>query len=202
MDSPDQFDPSNTSIKISDASSLLRKMIDPNERPFTKTVLKHNNSLVDEWHETVLKNICDSKGCIRAGQMWHEWQYFYYGKTLKPFINLFEEGLVIRPEKKIVDFWVKTFTESSIKDLSNMGISLVGYGWKIILDEIFIRNCIDRWEKIYSESEDPMVWRKLANSHPKLWNSNNENPFWQLEALETIIQKVLTVIKTPVSPEK
>lgn len=202
MDSSDQFDPSNTAIKISDAASILRKVVDPNERPYTKTVLKHNNLMVDEWHEKVLKNICDSRGCIRAGQMWYEWQYFYYGKVIRPFMDHLEKGLIVRPDEKVVNYWVKTFTDFSIKSLSNMGSPLVGYGWKIILDETLIRGCIDKWEKVYKDSDDPLVWRKLSNNFPKLWNLNNENPFWDLEEFEQILQKVMTVLRTPVSPEK
>lgn len=198
----EHFDPSNTAIKISDASSLLRKQIDPNERPFTKTVLKANNSLVDEWHETVLKNICDTKGCIRAGQMWYEWQYFYFGKTLSQFVEHLEKGLVVRPDKKAVDFWVKTFTEGTVKTLSNMGSPLVGYGWKVVVDEAFIRSSLDKWDKIYSKSQDPLVWRKLANNFPKLWSATNENPFWSTEEFDQVTQKVMTVLRTPISPEK
>lgn len=162
MEQTENFDPSNTPIRISDAASMLRRQIDPNERPYTKTVLKLNNSLVDEWYETILKNICDTKGCIRAGQMWYEWQYFYIGKTIKQFVESIENGLVMRPDKKAVDYWVKTLKESSVKTLSNMGSPLVGYGWKLIVDETFIRSYLDKWDKIYSVADNPLTWEKTS----------------------------------------
>ena len=69
-------------IHISNLSSMFRREIHPNEKPYTNIVLKSNNRLIDEWEREVLKKICDKNGCIRDGQAWDEWQYFYTGKII------------------------------------------------------------------------------------------------------------------------
>jgi len=194
------MDPACTAVPISDAASMLRRPVGDNERPYNKTVIKSNNALVDEWYEQVLKKICGSSGTIMAGQMWCEWQYFYTGKTIKKFIDGLDMGRVCRPHSGAVEYWVKVFTESDVKQLSNMGAPLVGHGWKLLIDEGFIRGQLAKWSAIYSKTDDPLVWRKLANDHPKLWNMDGESPFWGPDDFIKITEKVMPLLKIPISP--
>jgi hypothetical protein len=196
------MDMMNIPIRIGDAASMMRKAVPPNERPYTRTVLKFNNKLVDEWEEKVLRKICGSSGTILAGQVFSEWHYFYNGKTIKSFINGLNDGIISRPAEKAVEYWVDVFTRFSVKQLTDLGSPLVGYGWKLIIDETYIREQLNKWDKIYCLSDDPLQWRKLANDHPKLWNIDGESPFWGPDDFVNISEKVLTFLKTPIAPSQ
>lgn len=195
-------EPGMAPIRISDASSMLRKRINVNERPYTNAIYKYNNSLVDEWHEKVLMKIADKNGQVRAGQVWGEWRFFLDGKTVPQFMKELEIGHVCRPTANSVDYWVEVFTKKSIEEIAAMGQSAVGHGWKLIVDETFIRSSIEKWEKVYKGYDDPMAWRKRAHNNPKLWAEDYDSPFWGPEELKDIHQKVLTVLKISVSPEQ
>lgn len=194
------MDPGLTPVRISDAASMLRRELSANERPYNKTVIKSNNSIIDEWYEVVLEKICGSSGTIMAGQMWCEWQYFYTGKTIKKFVDAINTGHVSRPLNTMVEYWVETFTNADMKQLCNLGAPLVGHGWKLLIDESFIREQLLKWDLVYSKSDDPLQWRKLANNHPKLWNVNGESPFWGPDDYVKISEKVMTLLKIPISP--
>lgn len=190
----------NKPMKIIDAASMLRRKLEENERPFMLVVLKNNNKLVDEWYEEVLKKTCNRDLTIKAGQVHGEWEYFYNGKIIKNFIDNINDGYIIRPDEKAVKHWVYVFTHYTMEKLIELGSNCVGYGWKLISDELYIKRTLERWEKIYSKSDDPLEWRKLANNYPKLWNLDGENPYWDRETLDNITQKVMTILKTPIQP--
>ena len=196
---PDATDPGMMPIRITDAASMLRRPINPNERPYTQAVYLKNNKLVDEWYEQVLQKIADKKCEIRAGQVWGEWQFFYHGKILPQFMKAFEDGKVCRPDSVAVEYWVDTFTKKSIEELAEMGPALVGHGWKRVCDESFIRGSVAKWEKVYSLTNDPLKWRKLAHETPSLWNAENDSPFWGREEIQDVTQKVVTVLKTTIT---
>lgn len=201
MEDNKKFNPGNTDLRITDASSMLRSPIDANERPFKKHAIKANNALVDEWHNSVLVKICDANGSIKAGQVEFEWQYFYTGKTIPQFISHLEKGLILRASKETINYWVNIFeTYSSVK-LASLGTPVVGCGWKLLIGEAHIRDCEEKWEKIYKHSNDPLKWRKDANNYPKLWNQDKSIvPFWENKKFEEIAQKVLSILQTPIQP--
>lgn len=195
-------DPGMAPIRVSDACSMLRKRIHLNERPYTNAIYKYNNSLVDEWNEKVMLKIADKNGQVRAGQVWGEWRFFLDGKTIPPFMKAIEDGYVCRPTSQAVDFWVDLFTKKSVEELAAFGQSSIGHGWKLIVDETFIRASIEKWEKVYKGYDDPMAWRKRGHNNPKLWAEDYDSPFWGPEELKDVTQKVLTVLKISVSPEQ
>lgn len=197
---PDTMDPGLAPIKISDAASMFRRPIDPNERPYTQAMIRRNNKYVDEWYNLILKKIASKTSEIRAGQVYGEWQYFYYGKILPGFIAAIKEGHASRPSEKAVDHWVKLFTSASIEDLAELGPAAVGHGWKLVTDENYIRGSLEKWDKIYSKSDDPLVWRKLAHDNAKLWSNDFSNYFWSPEQLQDISQKVTTVLRIDIAP--
>jgi len=199
-----EFDPTplNNPVRISDAASMLRRKIDPNERPYAKDTMKFNNNLVDEWHDKVLKHICTKDGTIRVGQMYQEWQFFHTGKIIYKFMDGLTTGIICRPSETAITFWVKEFTDKSVKQLVQLGAPLLSVGWKLIIDETLIRKLSEKYEKIYKHTQDPLEWRKLGNDYPKLWNSDHESPFWSAEDLAVITQKVMTILRTPITAEE
>jgi hypothetical protein len=192
----------NKSMRVSDARCALMVLIDKNERPYKAATQKFNNDLVEQWYEQVLKKICDREGMIKAGQVMLEWQTFYDGKTTSRIIHELNEGTIERPSKKCVDHWVKIFTEYDVSGLMKLGQPAVGLGWRTVVTETFLRNAQDKWDIIYSKSNDPLEWRKLANDNPKLWNSEHVSPFWGDEILDDVNTKVATVLSSRIEPRQ
>jgi hypothetical protein len=188
-------------IRIADVAIMLRRAISKNERPYTQAMFLHNNEMVDEWYDKVLIKIADGRGMIRAGQAWGEWCFFQTGKIISQFIEGLNNGYIHRPDSKTVDWWVKNFNEKSIRELAMIGPWFVGNGWKVIIDETYIRNMIAKWEKIYSLTDDPLKWRKLALDNPKLWDMDHESPFWEREEYKDLAEKIYAVTKIVVSPQ-
>lgn len=187
-------------IRVIDASSMFRREIDPNERPYTAAVLKANNKIVDEWESSVLKKICNEKGMIRDGQIFGEWQSFYTGKFIYKFMQQLNEGLIFRPTETVIEYWKKVFFSFKIEELMELGAPVVSHGWKMIIDENFTVDLIKKWEAVYSKSNDPLVWRKLNGENPKLWSEEATNHFWDSQTYKEIHARVMTVIKTPIIP--
>lgn len=194
-------DPGMEPMRISDASAMLKRPLSPNIPPYTRAVVEHNNKLVDEWYKIILLKIADKNGQIRAGQMYGEWRFFYDGKLVSEFMKAYEEGHVARPAPEVVDYWVKIFTKKQPEELAAMGAPIVGHGWKMLTDETYIRSNLAKYEKVYQGSSDPLVWRKKAHNNPKLWAVDYDNPFWDIEELKDVTQKVMTVLKIDISPQ-
>jgi hypothetical protein len=190
----------NEPMRISDAASLLRREIDFNERPLAKLMLLGNNAIVDEWHEKVLKKICNTKGQIKSGQFNVEWEYFYNGIILPNFIKGLESGLIVRPDTKIIECWKFILENEDMETLIKRGPPVIGHGWKLLMDEFYISKSLQRWELVYSHSDDPMVWRKLANNHPKLWNEDGNICFWPKTKYDEVAQKVQTILSVRIAP--
>lgn len=185
---------------IIDASSMFKRKISPNEKPFEKTVMERNNKKVQDWHDRVLKEICDSKGKVIAGRVVSEWQFFDDAEKVTKFHKAIEAGKIKRLSKEIVDYWVNVLRKSSVEDMLDLGVEVIGYGWRVIQDEIFAKKIIDKWERVYGKSDDPLEWRDLANSNSHLWNIDFDNPFWDEEENEVINEKLKAVLGIKVKP--
>jgi hypothetical protein len=187
-------------IRVIDVTSMFRRLIDENERPYMVSVLKANNKLIDEWEKEILTKICDKNTFIRDGQVLGEWQSFYTGKIIYNFIDRMEKGLLSRPSKTVVDYWVNFFTKVSIEEMMKEGAPLIAHGWKILIDENCTLGMLDKWEQVYSKTTKPLEWRELNSKNPKLWSRESDNHFWNEDDYKKIVEKVLTVIKTPIQP--
>ena len=104
-------------IKTSDAASMLRRKVRKNERPYTTTVIKLNNRLVDEWKKTLLDKLSDHNGTVRTLKVWQSWGIFYEGKTVQKVIELRNGGFLPKTDRNVIDYWVKFFEKSTIEDL-------------------------------------------------------------------------------------
>jgi len=195
------FDMNKKPIKITDIVGMLKRQISANERPYVASVIKNNNAIIDEFHEKVLKKICTPEMCIQAGQAMVEWNYFYQGKITKHYIELLNKGLVPTYDETVIKEWIEIFTTKDVVELSNLGQLLVSLGWKLISDDEYRKKCVEMWEKIYSKSDDPMVWRKEANNHPKLWSSEFIYSFWTTEVFQDVYSKYNTAMSVQIQPQ-
>ncbi len=195
-----EHNPANSPIRISDACMMFRKEIQKNERPYTASVLKENNALVDEWYNTVLKKICNRQGQIMAGQVWIEWNYFYDGKTIPTFVKAIEDGHIPTPLASEVQYWKTLFEEKSISELIQLGAPTIGHGWKLILSDMYTKKMMEKWDKVYKECDDPLIWRKKGNDFPKLWSQDSDFVFvgWDAETSKDVAEKVGTILHNPI----
>lgn len=188
-------------IRVINASSMFRREISKNEKPYLATALKFNNKLVDEWEKEILKKICNKEGMIRDGQILSEWQSFYTGKIIYGFMENLEKGYIMRPSKECVEYWKKIFTSCSVDEMLAIGAVNISYGWKLMTDENFILGMLEKWEVVYSKTKEPMMWRELNGENPKLWAKEHDNKFWDENELKDVYERVMTVTKTIISPQ-
>jgi hypothetical protein len=195
----EEMDFHDAPIKTTDAASMLRRRTRKNERPYTATVIKLNNRLVDEWKKTLLDRMADQKGMVRTIKVWQSWGIFYEGKTVQKVIELRDQGLLPKTDKKVIDYWVEFFEKSTIEDLHEYGHGTVSFGWLLLQNEIRLWCADEKWEKIYSKSDDPYEWYQESFKHPDLVQGK-KLPFWDMDKLKEIEERMATVLHVQVEP--
>lgn len=194
----DRFDVYNVPISVTDASSMLRTKIQPNMRPYTLQVVKLNNRLVDDWEEKVLKKMADRRGTVPSGKVWPSWKLYFEGKGILEYVKI--RNMIPRVTKDQLKFWTEFFHHSTLEEIHSCGVGVVSFGWDIIETELRSWNADQKWEKIFSKSEDPLEWEKMAPSHQSLLKGELF-PFWNQEILKTISEKVGTILHLQITPE-
>lgn len=187
-------------ISLRDASSMLRKRVRPNDKPYTQTTTKLNNRMVDDWAKNVLKPLADTRGTIPSGRVWGSWQLYYEGKGIEKYAKLREQGVLPRVEKEVLDFWIEFFETLSVEEMHDYGVGAVSSGWSIICNETRMHFADEKWEKLYSQSEDPLYWEKEHFKYKDLIDGI-PHPFgWNREKFGEITEKVMTVLANQVTP--
>lgn len=189
----------NTPMRIADAANMFRRPVSKNERPYEKEVLIQNNEIIEEWYKKVLLGIAGKQSEIPSGRVNQCLQTFLQGKEIQQHQN-YKEHLLEYPEHKI-RFWIDKFTTASVTELSKMGYGLVSAGWNIITMGIRYYFADQKWEKVYSQSSDPLVWDKLANANPHLMNGRPMPFDLSFESFKELEDKVMAVLKNPIGPK-
>jgi hypothetical protein len=187
----------NAPISVSDACSMLRRKIGRNEPPYTQTIVKLNNQLVDEWEQTVLRKTCNSKCQVIATKVERSWAIFHEGKVMPSARKIME--LVPRPTKEQLQFWLDFFEKSSIEDLHKLGAGAVSCGWQLVLGELKFWYIEQKYEQIYSKSDDPLEWEKIAIKHGQLFEGKLF-PFWNEELFKEICEKIQAILSITIEP--
>jgi hypothetical protein len=190
----------NMPMKISDAASMLRKQVNKNERPYEKIVLTRNNRIVDRWYNEVLMKICDRNGTVPAGRVSECFNYFYQGLEITQFMR-FREHLLFFDEKKVM-FWIEFLMTKSIDELHEAGPAIVASAWSMITNAIKYHFAEKVWEAVYSKSDDPKEWDRLANENPHVMHGR-PMPFGLTTTnLSDMEGKVSVVVRTVIEPTK
>lgn len=188
----------NQPMRISDAASSLRKKIDKNERPYQHEIYSRNNTLVDEWYETVLTKLADKNGMIPAMRVADCWNYFYNGNQIaksRKYIKYFPD---VNHEK--IKFWINLISKGSIAELYEVGITTILVGWDMISAGIRYHFADEAWEKVFSKSTDPLVWDKMCNDNPHLMH-NRILPYGLTEELvKSMAEKVMALRTCDIKP--
>lgn len=193
----------NSSIKTSDAASMLRHNIGKNEKPYSQIVKKLNNRCVDRWEKEVLRNI-SKNGVLPAMRVWPSWSTFIEGFHLKSaFENI---KMLPRLTEEQLNFWLNTFKEKSVSELYKFGTPMLAWAWTAVENELRIRMSEEKWEKIYTDEngnyiDDPMVWSKNGWHHKDV-AENKKLPFWGEDAYRDAHEKVSFILSTQVTPDE
>jgi hypothetical protein len=193
----------NSPIRIGDATAMLRKRINANEKPYTAEVLRQNNARVDEWQNSVLRKIARDDGCIPAGRVEGCLRYFIEGKEIYAIKKFKDMNGAHLPQisDETVKFWIDYIKRSSPTELYQVGAFVLTQGWGIIQNAITLHFSHRKWEEVYSQSDDPATWDKLANDHPHTMN-NKQIPFGlDSDTLNDMRDKVMAVLRTPIEPQ-
>lgn len=188
------MDYSKEKVKIIDAASMLRSQLPVNAQPFTEKTIKLNNANVDDWSNNVLSKLADDNMCVQADKVWDSWVAYEEGSSIlhiEEFINY-----ITRPTEKQIEYWVNFFREP-IEIMHTYGIGMINRGWNILMEEARLRQALDKYEKIYSLSDDPVDWYKNF----KKQFTKYKNPFFTSEEWPEIIAKVNSLLTIRVTPE-
>jgi len=189
----------NAPIKISDVASMFRRSVPKNERPLERSVMNRNNLIVDDWYNLVLKKICDNQGNVPVLRVNPSFQYYFEGLEMKNF-QKYRDHLPSYKEEDVL-FWINFFMTSPIETIHNAGISVVSAAWGMITGALRTHFVDKRWEVVYSKSDDPLVWDKLANNNPHVMNGRPLPFGLSQEDLSDIETKVMVVLKNPIGPK-
>lgn len=189
-------------IKINDAANILLRRIGKNERPYVATNLKLNNELVEEWKNKVLKNIADSRGAVPSGRVWGSWELFIEGKNSRKFVQLINDGYILPFPEEVVGYWRKLFETASIEELHSFGAGSISYGWNLLTTHTKMWFAREKYEKIFSKSDDPLDWERSHHKHKELLHGE-VHPFgWTKEVFSEIQDKVKSILMNQVYPQQ
>lgn len=162
----DIMDVTKSRIRRSDATSMLLRKIDRNERPYIRVVLEGNNRIVEQWDDTVLRKIVDKDGALPSCRVERSLTTFKEGIEVSQYIV--HQQYIPVPSQEQIDYWINFFRTTTMEDLHNAGPFVVAAGWSVLRSAIqnFVAN--EKWEKIYSQTHDPVKREKLRDKHPEL----------------------------------
>lgn len=189
----------NNPISVRDAASMLRHPIKKNMKPYDFEVSKLNNRMVDEWEDKILRKIASDNGTVPCRVVWPSWQLYRDGLWIKNYMESLENTPSLSDEQ--LEYWKQFFENLEIEELHENGILAINNGWyflnKVIQDH-FIRQ---RWDKIFSQSNDPYEWFKLSEKHKELIQGT-KLPFWDQEYLKEVSEKIEAILRIQVRPTK
>lgn len=185
-------------MKISDAASMCRRPIGKNEPPYEADVKRLNNQRVDEWYDRVLMKLADHNSSIQAGRVYGCLTYFLEGKEAISH-QKYKDHLMSYPADKVM-FWINFLKDASMRDLHEAGSGVVASGWSIIKGAIRNYFVEEKWKVVYSQSEDPLVWDKLANANPHIMNGRPLPFGLSIETLKDLDTKIGVFLSNPICP--
>jgi len=188
-------------IRVKDLTSMMRRKISNNEKPYTASVLRSNNALVDEWEERVLLRTCNSKSEIPASRAERSLRVFLEGKFIVHFIK--NRSMFPDPPLDTVLHYIDFFRKNDVREIQALGTVVVSLAWGMI--NTYVKNQLaDRkWELVYSQSDDPKEWERLSGTHHSLFDLQNPELPLDLtsEDIRNIGEKVSPILTITIKPD-
>lgn len=189
----------NNPIRISDVASMFRRPISKNERPLEKAVLSRNNDVVDRWYKEVLIKLADKDGTIPVRRVTGSFQYFTEGNETAQF-QKYKEYLPSYTEEQVM-FWIDFLTKKEIEELHECGIGVISGAWQVITGALRNHFAQRRWEAVYSKTDLPIEWDRLANDNPHTMNGRPLPFGLSPETMKEMEDKIRVILQNPIQPK-
>lgn len=185
-------------IKISEVASMMRRRVNRNERPMEKVVITRNNDIVDNWQRDVLTHIADGESCIPAKRVAGCFQYYFEGLEMTQYKKY--EAFLPKYDPVIVTFWINFLLVEEIDKIHEAGIGVVSAAWSTITGALRSHFAAKRWELVYSKSDVPAEWDRLANDNPHVMNGRPLPFNLTVEDMAAMEEKVRIVLSNTIQP--
>jgi len=182
-------------ISVNDLIQMFTQKIQPNTPPYKKEMILSNNDLIDTWNKDMLQNIAkDGKvNCKIATEMW---KIFEEGMNIIDFLENTKEYIPRLTDKHMNK--IKCMFLEDITSLINYGVVSVSQCWNVLNNEISLRLAEEKYEKVFSK--DVEEWYELSKKHHLLFE-NFRNPLFTEEEFKDVLEKVKTILSTPITPD-
>lgn len=196
----------NKPIRVSDAAGMLRKRVGKNVPPYLTEMVECNNALVTDWQRNVLNEKADPNGNIPSGSVERLWRIYFQGIQARKAENILigeQKDAILRANDNVINWWLDSMRGKSIKELCDMGILTLHMGWGIVQNELKMRMMKEEFDKVYSQSDDPLDWEDLFKKDGRLGNTRNDAveflPFSSSDVLKDIEEKIKVIMNVRVT---
>ncbi len=190
----------NKPISTSDAAGMLRMPVPRNGKPYDVAVIKANNKLIDNWKRDVLDKMSVNR-MIPAGNVWGSWKLYEEGINCLKMQDIFKTGNMPEYPENVIQFWKVFFEDNTVEELHAYGTGTVSSGWTIIQTYLKTWFLKEKYEKLFSQNDDPLWWEKNYHSHIALFKGE-VFPFWSSDKIKEIHEKILPVLALQVKPDQ
>lgn len=196
----DREDVYTSPISTGDASAMLRRRVQKNDRPYIAETTTLNNRMVDDWKTSVLDQIADSRGTVPSGRVWESWRLYNEGKGILKYHDLKEKGMILETLPEVLEFWKDFFEHLNVDEMHAYGSGTVSYGWGIIQNYFAMWYSDQKYEALFGKFDTPLEWEQNHHNHTALL-TGEVLPFWTEEILKDIQQKIAAVLLNDVKPQ-
>lgn len=187
FDNQDGLDIYNSPIAISDATSMFRRKMEANFPPYTATVVKYNNSMIDKWEKDMLVPM-SKNGKLPAGKISHAWKVFESEAECAYFD---QSDLIPRPDEKQLERMVK-FLTGPFEDMIKKGSVFCMAVFQTVMLELNVQLMEQRMDKVFDGSDNPVDWWMKSQSNKQLFDGTYQ-PFLSQDEIRDIKQRISTI---------
>jgi hypothetical protein len=192
---PEEF--ARSLISINDAFAFHYRQIDKNERPYTVTVMKKNNELLEIWREKVLSRLADESGYLEAEMA---------AISLKVFLDG-TEVIALSKECTFSEFnepspWFSRLENCSLEEVWEFRNITLKYALAEITKSIQMNLAGEQYNKVFCLSDDPLEWYKLSQKHRELFMGGYQAFGLGENRVKSVLEKIGTVLCTNINPYK
>lgn len=186
-------------ISTRDCLAMYYKEIGNNEKPYTAKILKLNNDRLLRWKCDVLDNLSNGDGMVETSTAVISLHTFLDGEEMKKLLKV--KG--IEDVKSLVDKGKKSFeflSSSSLEELYELGNINILEHYENMMRGIKLEKLLNKHEKLYSKSDDPVEWYKLSRNHKELF-SGEVIPFGvDKTTFKDVMDKLACVTQVQINP--
>lgn len=187
-------------ISIDDLFSQFYRHIGPNERPFNVTIIKLNNTRLEEWKDDVLKRLSKQKGQVEAEAGVISLRVFLEGFEVLSLNEQYHFDVPITYDQPLE--LIQEFEKASLEDLWRLGFASVLLKFERLQMSIKLDLARQRYLRIYSQSKDPYEWFLLSKKNMEVFNGKYMPFDLTPDRFKAITDKIGVVLSIKIDPYK